>query len=107
LGDRFVDESSRCVVPGELLQPLRNRHLVARPERHFKVDFDLWPVPRRTSFRPNARYPLQGVRTRFLGVAAMTGATHAPHHLPPDFSGAQWPNLSPFTPRGHWAAEHH
>lgn len=22
LGDRFVDESSRCVVPGELLQPL-------------------------------------------------------------------------------------
>lgn len=27
LGDRFVDESSRCVVPGELLQPLRTRHL--------------------------------------------------------------------------------
>lgn len=26
LGDRFVDESSRCVVPGELLQPLQNRH---------------------------------------------------------------------------------
>ena len=25
LGDRFVDESSRCVVPGELLQPLRSR----------------------------------------------------------------------------------
>lgn len=23
LGDRFVDESSRCVVPGELLQPLQ------------------------------------------------------------------------------------
>ena len=26
LGDRFVDESSRCVVPGELLQPLQSRH---------------------------------------------------------------------------------
>lgn len=25
LGDRFVDESSRCVVPGELLQPLQKR----------------------------------------------------------------------------------
>lgn len=24
LGDRFVDESSRCVVPGELLQPLHS-----------------------------------------------------------------------------------
>jgi len=75
--------------------------LDAQRKRHFKVDFDRRSAPRSSFFLLKRPAHLQGTRTRFLGVATMTGATHAPHHLPPDFSGAQWPDLSPFTPRGH------
>lgn len=58
-------------------------------------------------FRSNARYQIQSVRTRFLGAATMTGEAHVPHHMPLDFSGAQWQDLPPFTPTGHWAATHY
>lgn len=37
LGDRFVDESSRCVVPGELLQPLHCRRWARNSERLLRV----------------------------------------------------------------------
>ena len=42
LGDRFVDESSRCVVPGELLQPLRSSH------RTFQIELLFWVGCRRS-----------------------------------------------------------
>lgn len=41
LGDRFVDESSRCVVPGELLQPLRSGRLCRQIERQHRGQSDL------------------------------------------------------------------
>lgn len=50
--------------------------------------------------RPNARHQSQGARTRFLGVAAMLGAMHVPHHMPPDFLERSCRNCRPPRPEG-------
>lgn len=73
VSDRLVPVSVNSAWGSEERQTLRNRHFVARPERHFKVDFDLWPVPRSNLFPSERPVP----------------APRRPHDMPPIFSGTQ------------------
>lgn len=70
------------IMSGDKLSPQAKRYRIAQPERHFKVDSSFDPPRIAASFRPSFWHQPQGTRTRFLVVAAMTGATHTPHNMP-------------------------
>lgn len=76
-GVQFIEAKDRirCMADMSLHSPSVTSISISTFDQHHVV----------APFRPNARHQLQGAHTRFLGVAAMLGAMHVPHHMPPDF----------------------
>ena len=68
-------------------QPLSNRHRVAQPECHFKVNFDLRPAPRSSLFPPKRPTPAPRRLHALLGRCGHDRCNARPAPHAPGFLG--------------------